>query len=110
MRWNVMLIVSRCWDGVMREDEAAQVTWPGIVMPVYAAHTAGRATHCYVSYLLHTSDRSLLTLHTPCLRVSRVSTQSHDTPAHTTHILLCPDSPDAIYAFLGPALSSQASR
>ena len=48
----------------MREDEAAQVTWPGIVMPVYAAHTAGRATHCYVSYLLHTSDRSLLTLHT----------------------------------------------
>ena len=41
-------------------------------------HTAGRATHCYVSYLLHTSDCSLLTLHTPCLRVSRVSTQSHD--------------------------------
>ena len=96
----------------MREDEAAQVTWPGIVMPVYAAHTghtAGRATHCYVSYLLHTSDRSLLTLHTmfACLTVS---TQSHDTPAHTAHILLWPDSPDAIYAFLGPALSFQASR
>ena len=87
MRWNVMVIVSRCWDGVMREDEAAQVTWPGIVMPVYAAHTghtAGRATHCYVSYLLHTSDRSLLTLHTmfACLTVS---TQSHDTPAHSSH-------------------------
>ena len=87
MRWNVMVIVSRCWDGVMREDEAGTGDLARYCYAVYAAHTghtAGRATHCYVSYLLHTSDRSLLTLHTmfACLTVS---TQSHDTPAHSSH-------------------------
>ena len=39
----------------MRED-GAPVTWPGIVCCVRLAHTADRAAHCYVSYLLHTSD------------------------------------------------------
>ena len=81
MWWNVMVIVSRCSDGVMREDEAGVHRWPGQVLLcqctllTHAAHGGSRHTLlCLVSppYI------RLLTLHTPCLRVSRVSTQSHD--------------------------------
>ena len=118
MRWNVMVIVSRCWDGVRRED-GAPVTWPGIVCCVYARLTRRTGPLLCLSYLLHTSDTQLtLLIHTRGMAawvsvcVSREFLhQSHtraacSQPSQAAHILLCPASSDAIYAFLDQAQPS----
>ena len=90
---------SRCWDGVMREDEAdtggtGDLAGHCYVWCALTRQRAGRATHCYVSYLLHTSDCSLLTPHRVC--VSREFLHHTRAPCPGSHPALspCPASPD----------------
>ena len=98
MRWNVMVIVSRCSDGVMREDEAsvqcAQVTWPGIVMPVYAAHTRstqGGSRHTLLCLVSPPYIRPLTahTTHTVFACLASFYTVSWHTPAHSSQLTSC---------------------
>ena len=101
----------------MRED-GAPVTWPGIVCCVRLAHTADRAAHCYVSYLLHTSD-SAHAAHTrpglvfACLEsfyISHITPVACSQPGQAADILLlsCLARRDLRIPRSGPALTHKA--
>ena len=100
---------SRCWDGVMREDEAdtrgAQVTWPGIVTCDVLWLGRGRAgPHIVMSRISSIHQTAHCSRHTvfACL-ASFYIIRGLRVPAR---ILLCPRVPPRqIYAFLGPALA-----
>lgn len=125
-----MVIVSRCWDGVMREDGAQAVTWPGILCwCTPGSHRAGRAGHIVMSRI--SSIHQTLSAHAAhthtawagrvfaCLEsfyISHIRELRVPSSLARAHILLCPvsclASSDAIYAFLDqaqPSLPHQAS-
>ena len=95
MRWNVMVIVSRCSDGVMREDEASAHRWPGQVLlcqcTLLTHGTRGGSRHTLLCLVSPPYIR-LLTVHSThtvfaCL--ASFYTVSWHTPAHSSQLTSC---------------------